>query len=31
MLDPGLREIIDTDGGNFLPYDRYGEPLPGIS
>jgi len=31
MLDPGLRELISTERGNFLPYDRYGEPLPGMS
>jgi anti-sigma factor ChrR (cupin superfamily) len=31
MLDPGLREIIATQGADFLPYDRYGDPLPGMS
>lgn len=31
MLDPRLRETISTASGNFLPYDRYDEPLPGMS
>ena len=31
MLNPHLREVIATDGKDFLPYDRYGEPLPGMS
>ena len=31
MLNPKLREIIATDTRRFLPYDRYGEPLPGMS
>jgi len=31
MLDSKLREIIATDNDHFLPYDRYGEPLPGMS
>ena len=31
MLDPGLREIIDTDRSNFRPYDRYGDPITGLS
>ena len=31
MLDPKLREVIRTGSENFIPYDRYGEPLPGMS
>ena len=31
MLNPKLREIIATDSDAYLPYDRYGEPLPGLS
>jgi anti-sigma factor ChrR (cupin superfamily) len=31
MLDPDLRQIIATHGTDFLPYDRYGDPLPGMS
>lgn len=31
MLDTKLRAVIKTDGGNFIPYDRYGEPVAGMS
>jgi len=31
MLDTKLREIIATGSDRLLPYDRYGEPLPGMS
>jgi len=31
MLDTSLREIINTGGGNFIPYDRYGSPLAGMT
>lgn len=31
MLDTSLRKIISTGGGEFKPYDRYGEPIPGMS
>lgn len=31
MLNPKLREIIASDTHRFLPYDRYGVPLPGMS
>ena len=31
MLDTSLRKIISTGGGDFKPYDRYGEPIPGMS
>ena len=31
ILDPSLRSIISTAGGNFRPYDRYGVELPGMS
>lgn len=31
MLDSALRERIATDTASFRPYDRYGDPLPGMS
>ena len=31
MLDTRLREIISTDADAFRPYNRYGEPIPGMS
>ena len=31
MLEPSLRQIISTRQENLRPYDRYGEPLPGMS
>ena len=31
MLDPALRQILKTDPSEFRPYDRYGEPIPGLS
>jgi len=31
MLDAALRHITVTGKDKFLPYDRYGEPLPGMS
>ena len=31
MLDTRLREIISTDTDAFKPYNRYGEPIPGMS
>jgi anti-sigma factor ChrR (cupin superfamily) len=31
MLDTSLRQIINTGDGNFIPYDRYGTPVPGMS
>jgi anti-sigma factor ChrR (cupin superfamily) len=31
MLDINLRQIIDTANGRFKPYDRYGEPVAGMS
>ena len=31
LLETSLREIIKTGDENFLPYDRYGSPLAGMS
>jgi anti-sigma factor ChrR (cupin superfamily) len=31
MLDTSLRQIVDTARGQFRPYDRYGEAVPGMS
>ncbi len=31
MLDNSLRHIIDTASGQFKPYDRYGDPIAGMS
>ena len=31
MLDTSLRKIISTRDDEFKPYDRYGEPIPGMS
>ena len=31
MLDTRLRHIISTRADEFKPYDRYGEPIPGMS
>lgn len=31
MLDTSLREVIATHRENFRPYDRYGEPVAGMS
>jgi len=31
MLNPKLREVIATASDAYLPYDRYGDPLPGMS
>ena len=31
ILDSSLRTIIETGGGNFRPYDRYGVELPGMT
>jgi anti-sigma factor ChrR (cupin superfamily) len=31
MLDNSLRKIISTRDDEFKPYDRYGEPIPGMS
>ena len=31
MLDPSLRKIISTAPQAFQPYDRYGDPVPGMS
>jgi anti-sigma factor ChrR (cupin superfamily) len=31
MLDASLRQIADTASENFRPYDRYGEPVAGMS
>ncbi|MCP4332023.1 MAG: cupin [Gammaproteobacteria bacterium] len=31
MLDTNLRQIIDTASGRFKPYDRYGDPIAGMS
>jgi anti-sigma factor ChrR (cupin superfamily) len=31
MLDTNLRQIIDTASGCFKPYDRYGDPVAGMS
>jgi len=31
MLDTSLRKIISIRDDDFKPYDRYGEPIPGMS
>ncbi len=31
MLDTKLRQIISSRKDNFKPYDRYGDPIPGMS
>jgi len=31
MLDSTLRELIPTGSAGLRPYDRYGDPLPGMS
>ena len=31
MLDTSLRQVIDTGDDQFKPYDRYGEPVAGMS
>jgi anti-sigma factor ChrR (cupin superfamily) len=31
MLDTSLRQVIATHEENFKPYDRYGEPVAGMS
>ena len=31
MLDPGLRRVVTTGDDEFRPYDRYGEPIAGMS
>ncbi|MBT8433788.1 MAG: cupin domain-containing protein [Gammaproteobacteria bacterium] len=31
MLNTSLRKIISTRDDEFKPYDRYGEPIPGMS
>ena len=31
MLDASLRQVIDTGDDQFKPYDRYGEPVAGMS
>ena len=31
ILDPALRSIINTEAGDFRPYDRYGVELPGMT
>lgn len=31
LLDPAQRRIIPTPETEFRPYDRYGEPIPGLS
>jgi len=31
MLDTSLRQIINTASGRFRPYDRYGDPIAGMS
>lgn len=31
MLDTRLRQIINTSADEFKPYDRYGDPIPGMS
>jgi len=30
LLDPALREVIATGTARFLPYQRYGAPVPGL-
>ena len=31
MLDTSLRQILSTDSDRFKPYDRYGDPIAGMS
>ena len=31
MLDSTLRQIVGTAAGDFRPYDRYGDPIEGMS
>jgi len=31
MLDSSLRKIVKTDAGALRPYDRYGDPIAGMS
>ena len=31
ILNPDLRSVIDTNAGDFRPYDRYGDELPGLT
>ncbi len=31
MLDTKLRRVISTRADSFEPYDRYGDPIPGMS
>jgi anti-sigma factor ChrR (cupin superfamily) len=31
MLDINLRQVISSGSSEFKPYDRYGEPIPGMS
>ena len=31
MLDTSLRQIIGTSSNQFKPYDRYGDPVAGMS
>jgi anti-sigma factor ChrR (cupin superfamily) len=31
MLDTKLRQVISSRGNDFKPYDRYGDPIPGMS
>jgi anti-sigma factor ChrR (cupin superfamily) len=31
MLEPNLRQIINTEADAFKPYERYGEPVAGMS
>jgi anti-sigma factor ChrR (cupin superfamily) len=31
MLDQNLRQIINTEAAEFKPYDRYGDPITGMS
>ncbi len=30
MLDTNLRQVIKTNSENFIPYDSYGKPVPGM-
>ena len=30
MLDQSLRAIVNANDENFRPYDRYGDPVPGM-
>lgn len=31
MLDTSLRQVVSTDSDRFKPYDRYGDPIAGMS